>query len=144
MSEFTRSDRVFKVWSFDVSHRHLILRSDPVAIDNTTTRVEIYFGHVEFMLLKPVYRGIHVRPATSAEFDDVARFAGLDSDARNCTWMLEGEGNSCVVSSRPSWREAPRPYAAPSLFSASQPWPPGPDLTFGSVESDAEATNGSD
>ncbi|MFI2372300.1 hypothetical protein [Streptomyces sp. NPDC018833] len=139
MSEFTRRGRIFKVWSFDVSHRRLILRSDPAAIDNTTTRVEIYFEHVEFMLLKPVYRsGIHVRPATSTEFEEVARFAELEADARTWTWMLEEEGRSCVVSSVPSWREAPRPYAAPSLFSASEPWPLGPDVTFGSVRSEEE------
>lgn len=96
------------------------------------------------MLLKPVYRGIRVRPATSAEFEDMARFAGLETDARVWTWMLEEGGNSFVVSSEPSWREAPRPYAAPSLFSASEPWPPGPELTFGSVESEAEDPHGSD
>ena len=133
MSEFGRTGRIFKVWSFDPSHRQLLLRSDPTAIDSTTTRVEIYFGHVESMLLKPVYRGIRVRLATDEEYGRVAEMAGIDAESRNWTWFLEEEGNSFIVSGKPAWREAPRQFADISLFDPSQPWPPAPDVKFGEV-----------
>jgi hypothetical protein len=133
MSEFERTGRIFKVWRFDPSHRQLFLRSDPTAIDNTTTRVEIYFGHVTCMLLKPIYRGIRVRLATDEEYKRVAEIAHFDAEARSWTWFLEEEGNSFVVSGKPSWREAPRQFADVSLFDLNQPWPPTPDVKFGEV-----------
>lgn len=134
MSEFERTGRIFKVWRYDPSHRQLLLRSDPTAFDNTTTRVEVYFGHVTCMLLKPIYQGgIRVRLATDEEYERVAEIAGIDARSRNSTWFLEEGGNSFVVSSKPAWREAPRQFADISLFDLSQPWPPGPDVKYGAV-----------
>lgn len=133
MSEFERPGRIFKIWRFDPSHRQLIVRSDPTAIDNTTTRVELCFEHVELMLLKPTYRGIWVRLATDDEFDRVSGVAGIGQDSRAWTWLLEEDGNSFIVSSKPAWREAPRRFADASLFDLGQPWLPGPDVMFGEV-----------
>jgi hypothetical protein len=130
---FEQPGRIFKVWRFDPSHRQLILRSDASAIDNTTTRVEVYFGHVEHMLLKPIYRGIRVRLATAEEYGRVAGIAGVDEESRTWIWFLEYGGNDFVVSGKPAWREAPRRFADVSLFDLNQQWPPEPDMTWGEV-----------
>lgn len=134
MSEFERTGRIFKIWKFDPSHRQLILRSDATAIEGTDTRVEVYFGHVECMLLKSIYDGIRIRRASDAEFSRLAEFAALESKSRDWIWLLEEIGNSFVVSSKPAWREAPRRFKDASLFNFDQPWPPGPDMTWGEVE----------
>ncbi|MCX4411158.1 MULTISPECIES: hypothetical protein [unclassified Streptomyces] len=55
--------------SFAASHRQLLLRGDATAVDGTDIRGEVYFGHLELMLFKPIYpKGFRVRPASEAEF----------------------------------------------------------------------------
>jgi hypothetical protein len=133
MSELERLGRIFKVWKFDPSHRQLILRSDATAIDGTTTRVEVYFGHVECMLLKSVYRGVRIRRASDGEYVRIAEFTAVKPESREWLWLLEDAGNDFVVSSKPAWREAPRGFKDASLFDFDQQWPPGPDVTWGEV-----------
>jgi 6-phosphogluconolactonase (cycloisomerase 2 family) len=53
-----RSERLSRVFDFNRSHRQLIVRSDP------DSRIEIYFGNVSYMALRPVYNGIVVRRPT--------------------------------------------------------------------------------
>ncbi|MEU1192032.1 hypothetical protein [Streptomyces sp. NPDC005859] len=134
MQDFVREGRLFRVVSFAASHRQLLLRSEPTAVDGTNTRVEVYFGHVELMLLKPVYqKGIHVRRASEAEFAELKERHDLVADDADFTWMIEPDGNSFVLSSAPSWREADRRFEDPSLFDFAQPWPPDFPVEYGSV-----------
>lgn len=134
--EFTRSGRLFRVVRFDPSHRQLLLRSDAVAVDRTTTVVEVYIGHVELMLLKPVYRdGLHIRRASPAEFASLSERHGLEADAAEWTWMIERDGGSFVVGSRPAWRETEYPPADREwLFDFTKSWPPEYPAQWGSVE----------
>ncbi|MFB7338130.1 hypothetical protein FNH09_29350 [Streptomyces adustus] len=135
MPDFVREGRLFRVVSFSPSHRQLMLRSDALAVDNTDTRVEVYFGHVELMLLKPIYeQGIHVRRASEAEFAVLKERHDLVADDADFTWMIEADGGSFVISGAPSWREADREFDDPSLFHFGQPWPPDFPMEHGSVD----------
>ncbi|MER5603642.1 hypothetical protein [Streptomyces sp. NPDC002265] len=135
MPDFVREGRLFRVVSFAASHRQLLLRSDATAVDGTDTRVEVYFGHVELMLLKPIYeKGIHVRRASEAEFAVLKERHELPADDADFTWMIEPDGDSFVVSGNPEWREADRKFEDPSLFEFSRPWPPDFPVEHGSVD----------
>ncbi|MFD5077795.1 hypothetical protein [Streptomyces sp. NPDC058371] len=134
MPDFVREGRLFRVVSFAPSHRMLLLRSEPTAIDQTDTRVEVYFGHVELMLLKPIYeKGIHVRRASEAEFAVLKERHDLATDDAAFIWMIEAGGDSFVLSGDPSWREADREFDDPSLFDFNQPWPPDFPMEYGSI-----------
>ncbi|MFG2951870.1 hypothetical protein [Streptomyces adustus] len=134
MPDFVREGRLFRVVSFSPSHRQLMLRSDATAVDNTDTRVEVHFGHVELMLLKPLYeKGIHVRRASEAEFEVLKERHDLVADDAAFTWMIEPDGGSFVISGDPEWREADRKFEDPSLFDFSRPWPPDFPVEHGSV-----------
>jgi hypothetical protein len=95
----------------------------------------VYFGHVDLMLLKPIYeKGIHVRRASEAEFAVLKGRHDLVTDDAAFTWMIEPDGDSFVLSAEPAWREAARVFEDPSLFDFSQPWPP--DFPSSSAASD--------
>ncbi|MFI0516054.1 hypothetical protein RKD19_002685 [Streptomyces canus] len=136
MPDFNRPGRLFRVVGFNPSHRQLYLASEALAVDETTTRVEVYFGHVELMLLRPYYRdGVHIRRATAEEFATLAERHRLAAEDAAYTWMLEPDGDSFVVSGTPSWREAE--YALmgdrEALYDASKPWPPDFPVESGSI-----------
>ncbi|MEU1517290.1 hypothetical protein ABZ490_34935 [Streptomyces sp. NPDC005811] len=134
MSEFVREGRLFRVVSFAPSHRQLILRSDATLIDGTDTRVEVYFGHVELMLLKPIYRnGLRVRRASETEFAKLRECHDLAADDAVSTWMIDPDGGSFVLSGDPAWREAACRFEDPSLFDFSQSWPPDVPVESGTV-----------
>ncbi|WP_043684263.1 hypothetical protein [Streptomyces xylophagus] len=134
MAEFVRSGRAFQIWNYDPSHRQLIIRSDPSRLDGTTTRVEVYFGHVEFMLVRPTYHSLRVRLAPPVEFRRISEFAGIPAEDSDSTYLIDPEGMSFVVSGRPSWREAVRRRNDPALFDFSEEWPPSYEAQWGSVE----------
>jgi hypothetical protein len=134
MTDFVREGRLFRVVGFAASHRVLLLRSDALAVDGTDTRVEVYFGHVELMLLKPIYKnGLHVRRASEAEFAALKERHDLPAGDAAFTWMIEPDGDSFVVSGDPSWREAVREFEDPSLFDFSRPWPPDFPVEYGTI-----------
>ncbi|MET9460603.1 hypothetical protein ABZY05_36895 [Streptomyces canus] len=127
MPDLIRPGRLFRVVGFSPSHRELYLASEALAVDGTTTHVEVYFGHVELMLLRPYYQdGVHIRRATAQEFATLSERHRLTAEDAEYTWILDPEGDSFVVSGTPSWREAE--YALmgdrEALYDAPLPWPP--------------------
>ncbi|MEU1229094.1 hypothetical protein [Streptomyces sp. NPDC005828] len=134
MTDFIREGRLFRVTGFLPSHRQLYLASEATLVDQTTTRVEVSFGHVELMFLKPLYRnGLHIRRATAAEFGVLSERHGIPAADAEYTWILDPEGESFVVSANPSWREAEYALmgARESLYDG--PWPPEFPAESGSV-----------
>lgn len=127
MTDFVREGRLFRVSGFNPSHRQLFLTSEATLMDQTTTRVEVYIGHVELMFLKPLYpNGLHIRRATAAEFAVLHERHGIPAGDAEYTWTLERGGDSFVVGANPSWREAEYELMGDrtSLYDASKPWPP--------------------
>lgn len=125
------SDRLFRVSSFAPSHRQLIIRSDPEP--GHDTRVEIYFGNVDYMALRPIFQGLHVRVATAEEVEALTGRHGPELEPQYCFVVDTGPPLSYVLSGQPSWREAPMAFDDPSLFDFSKPWPSVPDAQWGFV-----------
>ncbi|WP_328902465.1 hypothetical protein OHR86_23410 [Streptomyces sp. NBC_00441] len=127
MTNFIREGRLFRISGFNPSHRQLFLTSEATQVDRTTTRVEVYFGNVSLMFLKPLYRdGLYIRRANTAEFGVLRERHGIPEEDAAYTWMLERDGDSFVRSGRPSWREAEyeRMGERQSLYDPQEPWPP--------------------
>ncbi|MET9348694.1 hypothetical protein [Streptomyces termitum] len=135
MTDLIREGRLFRVTAFLPSHRQLFLSSPATLVDQTTTRVEVCFGHVELMFLKPLYRdGLHIRRATAEEFAVLRERHGIPEESSSWTWMLERDGDSFVVAANPSWREAEYELMGDlqSLYDA--PWPPEFPMESGHVD----------
>ncbi|MGW1013130.1 hypothetical protein ACWD4X_24215 [Streptomyces termitum] len=135
MTDLIREGRLFRVTAFLPAHRQLFLSSPATLVDQTTTRVEVCFGHVELMFLKPLYRdGLHIRRATAEEFAVLRERHGIPEESSSWTWMLERDGDSFVVAANPSWREAEYELMGDlqSLYDA--PWPPEFPMESGHVD----------
>ncbi len=128
------SGRTFRVSSFNPNHNQLIVRSDPERGPDSATRIELYFGNVEYLALRPILRGVNVRPASVAEREIIRDRFGVEESLDYAFIVDDGPPLSFVISGNPSWREAVRAVDDPSLFDFSQPWPPGPEMKWGSVE----------
>jgi hypothetical protein len=68
MGQVFESARFFKVWTYTVSHCRLLLRSTKEG--GLPSRVDVYFGGVERMLLRPYYDGLRVAEADAQDLDD--------------------------------------------------------------------------
>ncbi|MFB7585845.1 hypothetical protein [Streptomyces sp. NPDC056169] len=125
MTDFIREGRLFRVVAFLPSHRVLFLASEATLVDGTTTKVEVSFGHVELMFLKPFYRnGLHIRRASAAEFGVLSERHGIPAEDAAYTWMLDPDGESFVVGSQPNWREAEYELMGERESLYDGPWPP--------------------
>lgn len=136
MTDFRREGRLFRISGYNPSHRQLFLSSEATLVDRTTTRVEVYFGHVTLMFLKPLYRnGLYVRAANEAEFGVLSERHGIPEEDAPYTWMLERDGDSFVRSGKPSWREAEYELMGErqSLYDPRQPWPPKFPAEWGQI-----------
>ena len=136
MADFVRAGRLFRVTGFNPSHRQLFLTSEPLAVDRTTSQVEVYIGHVRLMFLKPIYRdGLHIRRAGANQFAVLRERHGLEPSDAEYTWMLEPDGESFVIGSNPSWREAEYTQMGDRemLYDAAKPWPPDFPVESGTV-----------
>lgn len=138
MADFIRTGRLFRVTRFDPSHRQLYLVSEALAVDRTTSQIEVWIGHVELMFLKPYYRnGLHIRRAAADEFRVLQERHQLESKDAEYTWMLEPDGgDSFVIGGRPHWREAEGELMDDRefLYDWSKPWPPGFPAESGQVD----------
>src|SRR5689334_15826748 len=132
MAEF-ESDRAFMVWSFSASHRVLFLRSNPNRLAEVKTRIEIYIGHVEVMLLRSRMEGLGIWQPSAEEEREVANRFGLEI-VSGYLYLISSEGfTGFIVGGRPSWREAAREIGDPALFDFGEVWRPGPEDRWGDV-----------
>ncbi|GGR87770.1 hypothetical protein GCM10010269_28690 [Streptomyces humidus] len=118
-SEMFRADRFFQVWQYAVGHRRLLLRSSRDRPPDT--RIDIHFGNVDLMLLRPGYDGLVIRRAD----DEECRKAGLDHGVEVAPGrlfvlgggLMSGGGlRSFVVSAPPQWHEDEGAMDDPSWF----------------------------
>lgn len=133
MADF-QSARIFRVSSFNPTHRQLIIRSDPEFGPGNETRIELYFGNVEYLAMRPILQGIRVHAASLDERDIVRDRFGIESNLEYLFRLDDSTPMSFVISGNPSWRSGIRAVDEPSLFDFSQAWPPGPDVSWGTVE----------
>jgi hypothetical protein len=74
---------------FEPSHRQLIIRSDPTKVEGTDARSEVYFGHVEFTALRPIYRGLPVGRANDDQAAEIHLKFDVTVDSRVNLYLLE-------------------------------------------------------
>jgi hypothetical protein len=113
VSELYRSERYFKVWQYTVSHRRLLLRSTR---DNPpSTRIDVHFGGIGLMLLRPFYEGLVIREGTADECAQLTSEYGVEVNP-GYLFVLGGGLSSFVVSGRPQWHEDEGEMDDPSWF----------------------------
>jgi hypothetical protein len=132
--EFDEPERLFKVWNYTVSHRTMIIRSDAEPTLGTTTRIEIYVGHVKTVFFNTFLRGLRIRRASEPELAEIVSRFNVEASLENLYLLESSSGNGFIVGGRPSWREAVREIDAPTLFDFSLPWPPGSEIKWGDVD----------
>lgn len=113
MSELYRSDRYFKVWQYTVSHRRLLLRSTR---DNPPeTRIDVHFGGISFMLLRPYYEGLIIREGSAEECQRITDEYGVEAKL-GYLYILGRGFSGFVISGKPQWHEDEGGSKDPSWF----------------------------
>ena len=112
-SEMFRSDRYFKVWQYSVGHRRLLLRSSRDRPPET--RIDVHFGNVDLMLLRPTYDGLVIRRADDEECGKVSLDYGVEVKPGRL-FVLGGGLRSFVVSAPPQWHEDEGEMRDPSWY----------------------------
>ncbi|HLL68372.1 MAG TPA: hypothetical protein VK453_22045 [Micromonosporaceae bacterium] len=108
-----RSERHFQVWTYTVSHRRLLLRS--VKEGSLATRIDLYFGGVTRMLLRPAYDGLHAAEADQLDLDLYReRYGDLGPELK--VFTLEPDLASFVVAGVMQWHEDAGGFEDPSHF----------------------------
>lgn len=128
------SDRMFEIWSFSPSHRTMLLRSNPSPGDGGGTRIEIYVGNVEVMLLRPRMKGLKIWRPSPQEASEAAEKFSIGDKLQSLYLISSEDFYGFIVGGRPSWREAVREFDDETLFDFGQQWPPGPEMSWGQVE----------
>jgi hypothetical protein len=94
------SDRVFKVWEYQVSHGQLLIRSPQAPATNTsperTTNVDLVCLGVEYMALPRAFRGLALVHPTRNELEQLESLLGRPIDSSNVR-MLASEGKRFPV-----------------------------------------------
>lgn len=125
---------MFEIWSFSPSHRTMLLRSNPSPGDGGGTRIEIYVGNVEVMLLRPRMKGLKIWRPSSQEASEAAEKFSIGDKLQSLYLISSEDFYGFIVGGRPSWREAVREFDDETLFDFGQQWPPGPEMSWGQVE----------
>jgi hypothetical protein len=110
---FFESTRYFKVWQYTVGHKRLLLRSSRECPPNT--RIDIHFGAVSAMLLRPYYEGIVIRSPNDRELKFVEDISGPVTHGA-VVYIIDGGRPSFVVSGRVQWHEDEGGSNDPSWF----------------------------
>ena len=113
MGQFFESPRYFKVWTYTVSHCRLLLRSTKEG--GLPSRIDVYFGGVERMLLRPYYDGLRVAEADTAALDSYRDRYG-EVAAGYTLFTLEPDLGSFVVAGVLQWHEDAGGFEDPSYF----------------------------
>jgi hypothetical protein len=109
------SPRLFKVWGYSVSHTRLLLRSTKEG--GLPSRIDLFFGGVSRMLLRPHYTGLRAAAAEPAEVQAYRAQYGEIPD-RSTLFVLEPDLASFVVAGVMQSHEDEGGYQEPSYFGA--------------------------
>ncbi|MEU9131483.1 hypothetical protein AB0D08_25805 [Kitasatospora sp. NPDC048540] len=125
-------DRAFHLWWCSATHTTLRLQSNPTFAQGApATRIEIQFGHVRSLFIRPVADGLTVVRATPQEGAGICSRYSLDPAWADSVFLLRSTWEGFIVSSAPSWREAVRDIDDPSLFTPVEDAAELADVTFG-------------
>ncbi len=107
------SERYFKVWHYTVSHCRLLLRSTKDT--PAETRIDVHFGGVRLMLIRPYYDGLRIRTATDDECQRISLDYAIECPPEQ-VFVLGSDLSSLVVSGPPQWHEDHGTSRHPSWF----------------------------
>ena len=95
-----RSDRIFQVWEYQISHGQLLIRSPKAPATKTSpealTNIDLVCLDVEYMALPRVLRGLELLPPTSDEIRHLEVLLGKAIDPNNIK-ILASEGKRFPV-----------------------------------------------
>lgn len=104
MAELLSSDRIFKVWEYQVSHGQLLVRSPKAPASSfspeRTTNLDIAFSGVEYMALPRIMRGVELVLAEPAELEALAEIVEHPLDVQNVMIFRSSSHRFPVVASR--------------------------------------------
>lgn len=106
-----RSDRLFQVWRYTVSHGQLLIQSQKTEL--LATRLEILFKDVEYMAVRPIMDGLSIAPCPR---DRLPLFlAGLDVTG---AWYELGcdKGDGYIACGAVAFSEDSLGYGQPSAL----------------------------
>jgi hypothetical protein len=113
VTELFTSPRYFQVWSYSVTKTRLLLRS--TLEGGERSRIDLYFGGVSRMLLRPAYDGLTLVEAGAAERETFRDHYGeITPDAE--VFLLEPGLASFVVAGVAQWHEDTGTSRDPSYF----------------------------
>lgn len=113
MSKAFYSSRHFQVWTYSVSHCRLLLRSTKEG--GLPSRIDVFFGGVDRMLLKPDYMGLRVEVADPPVLEAYSeRYGEISEGAKLFT--LEPDLASFVVAGVMQSHEDGGGFLDPSYF----------------------------
>jgi hypothetical protein len=100
---FQKSERVFKVWEYQVSLGQLLVRSPKAPATETSpellTNLDLVFLGVEYMAVPRVFRGLELSSGTPDEIEDLEAFFGKVIDPTNLTLLVSEEKRFPIVAS---------------------------------------------
>lgn len=94
MQQAIRSDRVFKVWEYRVSHAQLLLRSPKS--EAHPRNLDVIFVGVEYLDLPTRLEGIEILPGDADDVRDAQRGHGKPV-GRECVFALSSTGRRHIV-----------------------------------------------
>ncbi|MCH0568562.1 hypothetical protein I3F60_04690 [Streptomyces sp. MUM 136J] len=133
--ELSAPDRIFKVWSYSVTHRSLLLRSDADVQLAAAPRIEVCANAVQVMFVRPMMKGLTIRRVTDGEeIDLLARKYDIEEHLDFMFKLESASGQGLIVSGQPSWARATCPVDAPSFFSRANEVHRYDDAVTGRIE----------
>lgn len=104
-------ERPFQIWSYVVSHRQLLLRSNKSPLQ--TSRVDVLFKNVKEVKLPTELDRLEIREATT---DEIARL-GVDGESTARVFVVSGaEREGYVVAGAVAAVEDDKDYHEPSAL----------------------------
>ncbi|WNO74125.1 hypothetical protein [Streptomyces sp. AM8-1-1] len=125
------------MWSYSVTHRTLLLRSDVGINLASLPRIEVSAVNVQVVFLRSVMRGLEIRKVSdSGEVAFLAEKFGIKKHLDHMFALNSESGDGLIVAGEPSWAVADCAVDAPSLFSRVGEVDRYPDGVMGRVASE--------
>jgi hypothetical protein len=109
MSNQLSSDRLFKVWEYQVSHGQLLVRSPKAPASPSSpeqvSNLDFVFVGVEYMALPRLLRGIELVAATADELDSLTSILGHSVATENVFVLRSDQQRFPVVAANVAVRE---------------------------------------
>ncbi|MFI8202057.1 hypothetical protein [Streptomyces sp. NPDC085937] len=116
MTHIYESERHFSLWHYTAAHGDRLLLRSPAEKANEP-RIDLHIGDVRGFMLRWMYRGLTMRPATAEERDRVRTEFGIDVDGAPHVHVVGADRMQGFVVGGPlQWHEDQGGFRDPSHF----------------------------